>query len=203
MYKKLVDENFDPATDPLDVMKLYEEITNLFQNAEGVYPSMPAEFYQQNPDQSPRYSWSAVYRHESLSPQLVVRVFVCRKTGNTQYYGLRYNTVTGGYESLRDLEFPMPIPVNVTFSPTAANQFTISTTGNSFFSAAEYQGFFKEGTRFVDDTSGTIYQVIEKKDSVYRIQGTNGTGSRWVWVVPPGAGSGRNPCVYIYESVIQ
>jgi prepilin-type N-terminal cleavage/methylation domain-containing protein len=206
LYKKLVLPAFDPA-DPAadatvnaDAVRLYTAIADMFLNQEGIYPSLPVEFYEQNPAQSLRYSWSAVYLRRTPQQDIRAMIFVCRTSGNKPYCGVLYNASTNRYEALQNLKFPVPVPVNVTF--TAPDQIEVAAAVD-FFDQATCRGFFGAGTDLLDDGNGRIYKVIEKQGNVFRISGDlNSINPTRVWVVPPAVGSQRNPCIGIYEAVL-
>ena len=87
--------------------------------------------------------------------------------------------------------------------------------------------FFDEGYTIVDDRTGKIYRILEMKDELpaggdgiretivlyddwqwdgYDSDPTTPPGTRQVetiWVVPPGVGSSRYPCVGVFQKVIR
>lgn len=212
LYDKLLDTNntFDPADPTADAtvnanaVRLYTAVAEMFLNEEGIYPSLPADFYEQNAGQSLRYSWSAVYRSRGTAgnpnQDIQAMLFISRTSGNNRYYGVLYNASSGQYEELQDLRFPLPIPVNVTFI-AAEKKIEIPATVD-FFSQTICRGFFRMGTEMVDDVNGRIYKVIEQKGNAFTITGDLSAVSSRVWVVPPAVGSQRNPCIGIYEAVL-
>ncbi len=215
LYKKLILPTLDLADPAADLIisnnanLLYTTIAKDFLNKEGIYPSVPASHNEPSPTQSMRYSWSAIYRGRGsiVSKQdIQAMIFVCRTSGNKPYYGVLYDAVERRYVPVPNLKFPVPVPVYVTL--TASNQLTIASSAvNTFFQPNEYKEFFRVGTELVDDKNGDVYKVIEMlSNGDLRIdknwQDMSPSANPFIWVVPPAVGSQRNPCIGIYQAVL-
>lgn len=200
LYKKLILPTLDLADPAADLTisnnanLLYTTIAKDFLNKEGIYPFVPASHNEPNPTQSMRYSWSAIYRGRGsiVSKQdIQAMIFVCRTSGNKPYYGVLYDAVERRYVPVLNLKFPVPVQVNVSF--TAPDWIEVPQTFVSFFGV---------GTEVVDDSSGQILKIIEKQGNKFRISGESAIHPSLVWVVPPAVDSQRNPCIGIYEAVL-
>jgi hypothetical protein len=156
----------------------------------GLVPIDPTEFAYPSTEEvrEKKYSWSALCR--GAGPlDVQVTVFVCRKVGA----GLKYwDPLTGGPDS----DWPMPFPVGVS---QGGNNDELQITGN--------ETFINDGYTIADDETGRIYRVLERYPSAtntIKLDGAwlgSATGS--VWVVPPPFGSGRGPCIAVYQRVIE
>lgn len=183
------------------------------------YPSLPEAFYMQNTHENRQYCWRTLCMKSEAhnNPQNVyLWTFVCRKTGQGgQYYGFTYDSVTDAYVPVRDLDWPMPIPVAVVHNNDAPDVLVIDVPNQRInFTIGELGRFFTDDARILDEVDGDVYRILERRDEdgdgineilvldedVIKpgIQPTDET----IWVVPPALGSGRNPCIGIYPQTI-
>ena len=120
------------------------------------------------------YSWSAICRYVggASGRDVEVTVFVSRKAGA----GAR----------------PMPVKVGVLFNPLVPALLQIDPAANP--------RQILTGSTIVDDATGYVYEVVGRGATIDIIEldrdWAGGNGS--VWVVPPAAGSSRNPCIGVY-----
>lgn len=127
-----------------------------------------------------QYYWSALCRREEPDPNRLVQVtvFVSRKVGS-------------------GTTWPVPVAVDVIVN-VDANELTI--TGD--------RTLINDGYTIVDDEDGQIYRVLERypspNDNIIRLNRPWDIGviPDRVWVVPPPVGSGRKPCIAVYQKVI-
>lgn len=99
---------------------------------------------------------------------------------------------------------PVEVPVTSVIGIGNENKLTIDNI--------DQQSFINAGSKIVDNSSGKIYRVVERDavsqntiilDVPWRKNGTSTepiTSS--VWVVPP-IGTGRNPCIAVYQREIR
>lgn len=156
---------------------------------ERIYPSVATQ-------EQRRYCWSALCRRtEDNSVQITV--FVCRTTGE----GGRYYDMDA-VPNNSDNPWPVPVKLNVDFNPANPHQLTFA-DNSAFGSASVVQRFVSEGCRIVDDATGQIYYVMERKGMLINLADIwQGLTAGRVWVVPPGVGSSRYPCVGIFQREI-
>jgi len=190
-------QTYDVLTDP-EGLKLTDVLVDERLRQESFYPSLSDQFYRQRPHEVRRYCWTVLCRRTTPT-QMQLRIFVCRKGAEgAVYYGGRFNDVTGAYEALPTGTWPMPVRVGVA-NTDYPNRLTINASGQ-VFAADDCLRFFTDGCEIVDDRSGEIYQVLERQGGTLILDRpwlSPGTAEA-VWVVPPGRGSGKNPCIGIY-----
>jgi len=165
---------------------------------EFVYPSA-----RTNPEPK-KYHWSALC---GLLPDgnVHVSIFVGRKAGA----GARYRTPNSNYTQPNyglvpsgpvDGDWPVPVKVGVTASVNPGEERVLTIEPG-------YETFINSGSTILDDATGRIYRVMERtSDNVITLD------RKWrnwvvpsgdfVWVVPPAEGSGREPCIGVYQTVI-
>lgn len=173
--------------------------------AELVYPSSVDHI-----DQEKRYYWSALCRRVDIK-DVQVTVFVTSKTfAGMSYHAFQHNGTD--YVPSQTGPWPSPVRVSISFDTAAGKEKILYLADDAYYTAAEAQAFFGEGYTIVDDYTGKIYRVLE----VNSIGGVteimlydewepnfgNPTGGA-VWVVPPGVGSDRYPCVGVFQRVIR
>ncbi|MHC4259953.1 MAG: type IV pilus modification PilV family protein [Planctomycetota bacterium] len=147
------------------------------------YPSDP----NSDPSQR-RYYWYALCRRIGTTRLVQVTVFVSRKTNPNRLY----RTPDGADNS----DFPMPVEVGVTAGGSA--ELTIDDLLQ--------RSFINDDYRIVDDYSGWLYRVLERKassdDTILLDRDWQGGPAASVWVVPPPVNGGRYPCLAAYQKVI-
>lgn len=169
---------------------------------EFLYPSTKPALTEKH-----KHHWSALCRR--VGPQQVqVTVFATHKTfGGTRYYG--YDETLA---PVTDCLWPMPVRVQVTFDTTAGKE-RILYLADGDYPAQTAQSFFDEGCTIVDDYTGRIYRVFERKDDdndgILDLElytewqpDPDNPDDGAVWVVPPGPGSDRYPCVGVFQKVL-
>jgi prepilin-type N-terminal cleavage/methylation domain-containing protein len=154
---------------------------------EFAYPSDPCIDFSQK-----QYFWSALCRRVAPDPNRLVQVtvFVSRKVSpNLEYL----NPAGSG-----TVAWPMPVKVGV--SVTGNNELTITNTNE--------KSFINDGCTIIDDATGRIYRVLERykppNDATILLDNNwQGGSPGFVWVVPPPVGSGRYPCIAVYQKLIR
>ena len=160
------------------------ETLNTIAAEEFAYPSTKSIAKKQ-------YYWSALCRRVDSAPisRLVqVTVFIGRKVGNRTTY-------PGGAQR--------PVPVKVGVS-------TVAGTGNEnklTITVPAEQTYINDGCTIADNRTGQLYRVLQRDADSPNIivldRVWQGGLSDSVWVVPPPVGSGRNPCIAVYQKVIR
>lgn len=143
-----------------------------------------------------QYYWSALCQHvdpngASRPSRLVqVTVFVSRKTASAASY-------QGGAGK------PVPMSVNV-----LASRGSNVLTG----SPGPTLTWINDGCTIVDDQTGQIYRVLQRRDPVPGAfprptieldRPWEGAPGGSVWVVPPPIGGGKDPCIAVSQKVIR
>jgi Tfp pilus assembly protein PilV len=174
------------------------------QDDQRCYPSLVPQ------PQERRYYWSALVRRaDKNTDEIQATVFVCRMLGmGSTYYFMDHTLVPIRANSGNSWPVPVKVQVQIsTVAPLSVKEIQILPydTGNPI----EYQ-FFTEGCFIVEDSTGTIYRVVEMKDKDSDAAGIketlvldkNFTTGTSVWVVPPAIGSHRNPCIDIVQKTL-
>ena len=171
-------------------------------NEEFTYPSTDTDISQKH------YCFSALCRR--TGPGIVqVTVFICRKTGPIlRYYApnILPDPGTAGYgvvdfSGMVTVDWPMPVKVEVAEVVGRSNELRIV--------SANEKTFFNDGCRILDNATGRIYRVLERyaspNDDTILLDGDwpPGGSPGNVWVVPAPIGSGRYPCIAIYQKEIR
>ena len=160
---------------------------------EKFYPSAPTV-------EEKRYCWSALCRR--TEPNTVqITVFVCRTTGQGgRYYDMGHTEEP--QQANNDNPWPVPVKLNVDFNSSIPRQLALGLNPD-FDPASTVQRFVSEGCRIVDDATGNIYYVMERKNSLITLSDNwQGAAAGRIWVVPPGVGSSRYPCVGVFQREI-
>jgi len=172
-----------------------------FNNVSGILPESiaTAEFAYPSTLIGPaekQYFWSAICRRVAPDPARLVQVtvFISRKAGRNT----KYHSPADPFNSVAD--YPMPVKVDVTATGDA-NELRITDYGT--------KNWINDGYTIVDDENGRIYRVLERypspEDDIIRLSRPWDPGivSDMIWIVPPPVGSGRNPCIAVYQTVIR
>ncbi|MBN2455565.1 MAG: hypothetical protein JXB29_03360 [Sedimentisphaerales bacterium] len=159
---------------------------------EFAYPSTNTDF------KTKQYLWSALFRLTERDPNspVQVTVFVSRKTNPH----LKYRNPEKPEAPSIGLDWPVPVKVKVSQQVGIEdNELKIENSG--------YKTFINDGCTIVDDKTGRLYRVLkryaDKDDMILLDRDWVGAGPEHIWVVPPAIGSGRNPCIAIYQKVIR
>jgi hypothetical protein len=171
------------------------------------------------------YYWSALCRKEPDNTVRVV-VFVSRKAGQAALFP-HYSA-----DPLKQLSsVPQPVLIYRKTGPTdyvldAGNNLLLTIIPNSAnlnftipSDTTKLRNYLNPGCFVLDDSTGEIYRIIERTETVAtgaitldrtvipkNFDPTESPSSRShhkVWVVPPAVGSGRNPCIAVYQKVIK
>ena len=176
-----------------------------------------------------RYHWSALCRRTDLQ-DVEVTVFVTHKTfSGMNYYTYPYDSTIPAYVPANTATWPVPVKVNVQYNAAKPRELVIlsADADNESFDdidgedgdtvAATVFKFFDAGYTIVNDRDGRIYRILEMKDALplpdgdyindtivlYRDWEPDPTATvETVWVVPPGVGSDRYPCVGVFQKVL-
>jgi Tfp pilus assembly protein PilV len=169
-----------------------------------MYPSTAA------PMSEKQYCWAALCRRANQNSSLVqVTVLVSRKVGaSAEYWGRQGST---GWPNLERLSFPRPIPVGVMQDPSVDRADELRIIDAVSDDPVDERAFVNDGYTIVDDQTGQIYRVLERKadqpDKIVLDRPWQAAiappMSGWVWVVPPPISGGKSPCVAIYQNVIR
>jgi len=192
---------FDPArwpADPTTECVDFNDVSNVPLNFdEFAYPSTGVDISEK------KFYWSALCRQEDPITSLVqVTVFVYRKVGTDKSYWER-DLMTN--RPLQTALVPKPIKVAVTsLNP---NELLINDLVLPPSDDIVEATFINDGCIIVDNQKGWRFRVLERYtspgDTVLLDGSWSFNGERLVWVVPPPAGGGRNPCIAIYQTDIQ
>jgi prepilin-type N-terminal cleavage/methylation domain-containing protein len=164
----------------LSVPSLSFNAQSLFEN---VVPVPAGEFaYPSTNTVAPKqYYWSALCRRADITPDsnlVQVTVFVCRKIGS------------GSARS---------VPVRINIQKVVGSDRELEITDAN-------EALINDGYTIVDNVTGGIYRVLERYANTPNIIQLDrfwlGGLSGSVWVVPPPSGSGRYPCIAVYQKVI-
>jgi prepilin-type N-terminal cleavage/methylation domain-containing protein len=150
-----------------------------------------------------KYHWSAICRR-LIGGNVHITIFVVRRAGAAAKYRTpNFDYTQGDYgqvpSPLVEADGDWPVPVKVRFKalpgPGKEKMFTIG---------VEYETFINAGCTIVDDTTAQIYRVMERtaEAEIVLDRDWGGFPSGYVWVIPPAEGSGRNPCIGVYQKVI-
>lgn len=193
---------FDPENSPLPAegTPLYENLiaeVNGQIASDSLYPSLSPQYFSQNPAQTQRYCWRVLCRKDTNSPEgYQIHVFVCRWRKELRYYGFDYNKATGAF-SPRESVHPKPVPVRIR---AENNNSRVSIEANQVvYDEPTCRQFFLEGAWVVEDQNGYVYQIINVEGTtlVLNRKWQAGSGTSFLWVVPPAVGSNRNPCIEV------
>jgi hypothetical protein len=172
---------------------------------EFLYPSavVPAE-------QQRNVHWTALCRRQGVN-EVQTTVFVTRKVADgMRYYSWDYNLSVGASNA----QWPSPVPVVVVYNASRPRELEISMTHThnttSWGAANTVLGFFGEGAPVVANHNGRIYRVQEFKAVGGSIKNTLVLNADWepsanpqfIWLVPPGIGSSRNPVIGVKQTTI-
>lgn len=166
------------------------------------------------PQERAKYHWSALCRRDTETGQNAVQitVFVTHKTvGGMNYHQLLYDGA--GYTPDQTAPWPTPVRISVSFDTSAGKERILYLVDDDNYTVTEAQSFFDENYTIVDDYTGRIYRILEKRDDDGDGQLDLVLYDDWqpdpdspedgvVWVVPPGIGSDTYPCMGVYQKVI-
>jgi hypothetical protein len=162
---------------------------------EFAYPSTQVDISEK------QYYWSALCQHvdpngASRPSRLVqVTVFVIRKTASAASYPSYRSGVAG-----------RPAPMRADFV-------AMGTGGSNVLAISPpYITWVNDGCTIVDDQTGQIYRVLQRRDPVPGAfpgptieldRPWEGAPGGSIWVVPPPIGSGKDPCIAVYQKVMR
>ena len=149
-----------------------------------------------------RYHWAAMCKYNLVDLGLdtfLVTVFVSRDTGlNTKYPKPWDPLNTNPLVPL--VRYPRPVPVPV--DPMGV----LTGMVDRIQVAAGFAGLITDESILLDDRTGKIMPVLTRdridptiitlKTALFDVDAA--PAPRYVWVIPPAEGSGRNPCVEVY-----
>ncbi|MHC4676054.1 MAG: type IV pilus modification PilV family protein [Planctomycetota bacterium] len=164
------------------------------------------EFAYPSTDISPqlkKYHWSALCGLLG-DGNIHVTIFVSRKTGAGAKYrthNIDYFLPSSDYgqeDTGASGDWPVPVKVLVTASGVLGEERLLR------IDPAHDETLINAGCTIVDDLDGSVYRVLERTSAgvITLDRDWEGLASGYVWVVPPAKGSGRNPCIGVYQTVI-
>lgn len=166
------------------------------------------EFAYPSTDISPepkKYHWSALCGLLS-DGNIHITIFVSRKTGS----GAKYRTHNSSYDlpgpgygqvplplDPADGDWPVPVKVQVNVLGSKRLETVVE----------DEAPFINAGSTIVDDLDGSVYRVLKRTSADVIVLDREWRNfvvpsGDFVWVVPPAEGSGRNPCIGVYQMVI-
>jgi len=191
----------DPANpaDDIDLSRLrtngFLDFTQAFGSAVYIDPNEFAYPSDNNATSVKQYYWTALCRRidpNALSRLVQVTVFVTRKTASAASY--------------QGAERPTPMVVSISATP-GTNVLTQRYGPNLTW--------INDGCTIMDNRTGEIYRVLQRRDNVPALgpppvgptieldRPWEGAPGAVVWVVPPPIGSGKDPCIAIYQKVMR
>jgi len=156
---------------------------------EFAYPSTHADISEK------QYYWSALCRRvdpNTASRLVQVTVFVSRKTASAASY-------QGG------AGMPVPMAVRILILATPPTNVLTGSPGPTLT-------WINDGCTIVDDQTGQIYRVLQRRDPVPSAfpgptieldRPWEGVFANYVWVIPPPIGSGKDPCIAVYQKIMR
>jgi prepilin-type N-terminal cleavage/methylation domain-containing protein len=160
--------------------------------AESLYPSTEAADMNAEPA---KYHWSALFLRTGINTIKSV-IFVSRKAG----VGTKFHYFNEDSNAWELVDWPVPVKVSVDRDGTDL----LRINDDALLPAAyRTEEFINSGSVIVDDQTGYRYDVLERSriddHQIKLAQDWGGADSGFVWVVPPGLGSSRNPCITVEE----
>ena len=178
---------------------LYEAVSSI--------KSLPYEFAYPSTGtnlEGKQYFWSALCRRVNVDvvdvKEVQVTVFVSRKAGpGLVYYEPGIDGVISGWPTPPQTTIPVPVKVSVGITG-ATNELIIN--------GVYEKSLINDGYTIVDDATGQIYRVLERRadsDTIIQLdrKWEGGVVNLSVWVVPPPTTGGRYPCVAVYQKIIR
>jgi len=199
---QLKEDKFMDSNDP-DIKDVFPRMEYIDSN-EFAYPSTDTDISQK------QYYWSALFRRTANNPNRLVQVivFVSRKAGPNLKYYKPEDEGKVGWPMPDEVDWPMPVKVEVEQVSGKDNEIEIKAAN------AKEKTFINDGYTIVDDRTGRLYRVLERykhPDYDYKIvlldrdwdESDPGGHPKYVWVVPPPIGGGRQPCIAVYQKIIR
>ncbi|HML75931.1 MAG TPA: prepilin-type N-terminal cleavage/methylation domain-containing protein [Anaerohalosphaeraceae bacterium] len=194
----------DGSAGPLSaVIKPASVPPTISANLNFMYPSLIPDDERWYPSevraQEKKYHWSAMVRKIS-DTTLQTTVFVSRLLSqNASYYDPNHP------QGLAVGKWPEPFPVQVEQTGSKTLKIKPAMPNNT-----EYR-FFTEGSVLLVSRTGAQYRVVEIKSSdnnnlrdvLVLDRDYMESGANYIWVVPPASGSTRNPCIGVYQRLLE
>ena len=168
------------------------------------------EFAYPSTDISPepkKYHWSALCGLLS-DGNIHITIFVSRKAGaGARYYTheSEYTSIPTNYgQAVKNAsgdwvlgDWPVPVKVQVNVLGSKRLETVVE----------DEAPFINAGSTIVDDLDGSVYRVLKRTSADVIVLDREWRNfvvpsGDFVWVVPPAEGSGRNPCIGVYQMVI-
>ena len=139
-----------------------------------------------------------------------VTVFVCRMTGTGNNYWDRnpLDPLVPSDGELWSSGWPVPVCVGVSATGNLT-ELSINDAGDDNGDNIYEESFINDGCTIVDNATGRIYRVLERYSDSPGVILLDGPwqGSTLppmsVWVIPPPEGGGREPCIEVYQRLMQ
>jgi len=214
LYGKLYNE-LDNEPNLVDELEIAAGLGNGYVDLADALPGIPNgepceidEFAYPSAEINPepkKYHWSALCGLLS-DGNVHVTVFVSRKAGAGARYrapNSDYTQADYGQVASEPVDGDWPVPVKVGIQEVAPRRLRIIEIDED----SEERLYINDGSKIVDDTwPWQIYRVLERyasaPDEIMLDEEWEGLATGHVWVVPPAVGSGRNPCIAVYQTVI-
>lgn len=186
----LTASNTQKTYDFNDVYTNYTNTSDKITSSEFEYPSVLGAQIDK------RYNWSALFRFSNVNDanQCQITVFVSRKVSDAmQYYSQALTTYA-----------PTTSPISSRPVPTLIGSVSGSQNQNYINVSAANIVYFSDDSVIVDNATGKIYRVIELDQvaGVIYLDRKLEDAVSDIWVVPVPIDGGKNPCVGVYQRII-
>jgi len=163
-------------------------------------PSYEFGYPSNTTDLSQKYWWSAICRRVGPA-DVQVTVFISRKVGTGTQFRIRSSPPLF---NLTTVDRPVAVFVSVS-AGGRADELTIN---DNLPDGINETTFINDGATIVDDAAGNIYRVLERYPAIPNVirldkNWQGGALPGLVWVIPPPVGSGRYPCIAVYQKVMR
>ena len=162
-----------------------------------------------------KYHWAAMCKYNMGLDAFQVTVFVSRDRGLNTQYPKPWDPLNALPDPL--VRYPRPVPVPVEPVDAAGNVIAVGLAmwADRIRVAAGFAGLITDESVLLDDRTGQIMRVLERfrndptftiitlEDALFEVDAAPPLTPRYVWVIPPAKGSGRNPCVGVYQRTIK
>jgi hypothetical protein len=151
------------------------------------------------------YFWSAICRRTGPS-DVQATVFVCRRVGVVPSYYER-NPANDALMQVAYAGYPnFPKAVYFRVSQVSARELEIIDNW-AVDDGVDDETLINEGYMIVDDVTGEMYRVVARDTvdtaKILLDRPWQGAANQRIWAIPAAAGSGRYPCIAVYQRIIR